>query len=594
MNRCVFRLRSRRIQIGLAALLALSSYSVTLYGQAGSPAHDSEPSFQIRMESNLVLVPVVVRDASGNLVHGLTRSDFKILDQKTEQAIAQFEEEYAQAPASEPSSGSAAAHIHTLPSRFLVLFFDDRNTSFPDLKQARDAADHYFAAGLAPEERVAIFTTNQMLTDFTADPQQIHTALMKVQRASPESSAGRPCPDLSDYQSMQLLEDTNPQSAAWTAALAEANGCSPTEFPVLGSHDVIVTTIRILAERIAARAKTEADATLQGFAKAVQSIAPMPGTRTVLMISPGFVSKDLQRRLEILIDAALRQQIVIDALDPSGVAISSRAFDASKHAEVGPHGLTDLYAVESDRGIAISDVLSQFTRGTGGELFHHRNDLAAGLTLLQAPQSRYILGFAPTEIKHDGKWHALDVSLVSPHKGYTISARRSYVAFATTSSTDARSQPAEISSAGAKPPATVQEAEENEMIREALYAQNDSSELPVAWAAKAVSGSSDSRDVTLFSHLDLESVALQKEGDRNTNRLTYIAAAFDRQNKLIAIKQRHATISVPDERIAKVKKEGVDLDMTLSLASGIYRLRTVVYDSAEHRIAASSRFVSVP
>ena len=94
-----------------------------------------------------------------------------------------------------------------LPGRFLALYFDDLYTSDTDMIQVRQAADDYLAANLQPADRVAIFTSGAMLSDFTSDPKQIHEALSRLE-ASPRALARvHDCPDLSDYQALEMHEN---------------------------------------------------------------------------------------------------------------------------------------------------------------------------------------------------------------------------------------------------------------------------------------------------------------------------------------------------------------------------------------------------
>jgi hypothetical protein len=46
----------------------------------------------------------------------------------------------------------------------------------------------------------------------------------------------------------------------------------------------------------------------------------------------------------------------------------------------------------------------------GGQFFHDRNDLEAGFSALAGSSVYYMLAFAPSEMKLNGKFHALKVS----------------------------------------------------------------------------------------------------------------------------------------------------------------------------------------
>ncbi|MGC2404645.1 MAG: VWA domain-containing protein, partial [Acidobacteriaceae bacterium] len=189
-----------RLRIRLAPSLAIATILLSAFtfpcnlpraqGQSNdqTPAAD-RPATRLKVTSNLVVVRVVVRDAKGKPVEGLRKEDFKLFDSGKEQSIAQFEVEAAV----EPPSPSVTAHgpeqaratlSSALPGRFLALYFDDQYTSDNDLVQVRKAADDYLAASLQPADRVAIFTSGAMLSDFTSDPKQIHEALSKLRASS--------------------------------------------------------------------------------------------------------------------------------------------------------------------------------------------------------------------------------------------------------------------------------------------------------------------------------------------------------------------------------------------------------------------------
>ena len=90
---------------------------------------------------------------------------------------------------------------------------------------ARDAAEHYISTDLQPQDRVAVFTTGAMLTDFTSDPKLLHEALLKL-RTSPRSrTLDHDCPQLSDFQAQQIMENPNNQNIdAWKVANTELAG----------------------------------------------------------------------------------------------------------------------------------------------------------------------------------------------------------------------------------------------------------------------------------------------------------------------------------------------------------------------------------
>ena len=65
---------------------------------------------------------------------------------------------------------------------------------------------------------------------------------------------------------------------------------------------------------------------------------------------------------------------------------------------------------------------------TGGRFFENSNDLQGAYErLASAPEYIYVLGFEPQNLKLDGKYHSLKVTLRSA-KGIVLEARRGYYA----------------------------------------------------------------------------------------------------------------------------------------------------------------------
>src|SRR5256885_17127659 len=89
-------------------------------------------------------------------------------------------------------------------------------------------------------------------------------------------------------------------------------------------------------------------------------------------------------------------------------------------------GFKASYRIEAQ--MAQTDVLGQLADGTGGTFFHNRNDIDEGLRqAVAAPPLSYLLGFSPQNLKIDGHYHTLKVTLTSKQK-FNIQARHGYYA----------------------------------------------------------------------------------------------------------------------------------------------------------------------
>ena len=409
-----FRVPGSRCFAIATGLLAVLSSLCGPWG-AQSQTNDKTPAgtqdqapFQLKVASNLVVVRVVVRDGQGKPVEGLQKEDFRLFDRGKEQAIAQFEAEVSApetptpAPHATPSQPTTApAEAPVAAKHFLVLYFDDLDMSDADVIDARDAADHYLATNLQPSERVAMFTSAAMLSDFTADLKQIHGALFRL-HPHPGMARHSDCPELSDYQALEITQEENPNmSDAWKMAIDEdINRChslNPNEPPPgmrsKDIEDLLETQIRNQARMIVDHSQIQARTSLQGLEQVVNVVSRAPGQRRIILVSPGFMSQSEQYQLDRIIDRALRSEVVISSLDPKGLALLMREADVTSGYTPSPNSgaVGAQHTVETNREMVASDVLAEVAEGTGGEFFHNNNDLTAGFRALAGSQGTYIL-----------------------------------------------------------------------------------------------------------------------------------------------------------------------------------------------------------
>ena len=181
-------LRYWRTHFVLVLGSGLVFFAVRAAGQGAAQQQGTESSGpRLKVTSNLVLVRVVVSDASGRAVLELHEGDFKIFDRGKEQSIVHFEVEspaatdksaagvtspgqISIAPASEASgqvagSGVSGARASGGPANFVALYFDNLSTTDADLVAARKGAEQYLLSSLKPSDRVAIFSSEQILAD---------------------------------------------------------------------------------------------------------------------------------------------------------------------------------------------------------------------------------------------------------------------------------------------------------------------------------------------------------------------------------------------------------------------------------------------
>ena len=600
----------RHLAIVLLAVLTSLSTSPRAQSQTSDQPLQNQTPFQLKVASNLVVVRVVVRDAQGKPVEGLQKEDFHLFDRGKEQSIAQFEAEVSAPQAPTPPSlampgqppPGAPAHARLAPRRFLVLYFDDLDMSDTDVIDARDAADHYLATNLQADERVALFTSSAMLSDFTVDLKQIHDALFRL-HPHPGMARHSDCPELSDYQAQEISQHDNPNSSdAWKVAIDEAiHRChwpDPNNPPpgcnaecVKAMKDSLEGQISNAARNLVDQAETQARMSLQGLEQVVNIVSRAPGQRSIILVSPGFLSQSEQYQLDRIIDRALHSQVVISSLDPRGLALLMREADVTSgympSANSGAVGAQ--HTVDTNREMVAGDVLAEVAEGTGGEFFHNNNDLTAGFRALAGSQGSYILAFAPTDVKTDGKFHALKVTLAEKHKGVSVQARRGY--FATKEGTVAE-EPPHLETRPLTSPAIDSDVQEKERIRAAVLSRTDAQELPVELRTE-ISKAADNDELAVLAHLDTKPLHFHKEGGRNQTTVTFVSVVFDGSGKYVTGQQRQAKVDLPDDDLPKLLVSGMDVKIVFQLKPGTYTIREVITDSEDHHLSAFSRSVEV-
>src|SRR6202023_292166 len=70
--------------------------------------------------------------------------------------------------------------------------------------------------------RVCIFSSGEMLSDFSVDPQKIRATLARLQANVRSITRVHDCPDLSDYQALEITQQNPEYSESWQMALDEA------------------------------------------------------------------------------------------------------------------------------------------------------------------------------------------------------------------------------------------------------------------------------------------------------------------------------------------------------------------------------------
>jgi VWFA-related protein len=534
--------------------------------------HDEPAMFKARV--NLVVVPVVVRDRQGKAIGDFKQEDFQLFDKGKPQFIARFSVEKnaghltkagAAAPPPSPDKPPEDKPAVDLPDRFIAYLFDDVHMKFGELVPARDAAGRHIDKALRSTDRAAIYTTSgHTVQDFTDDKNLLHEALAKL-RLSPVSGQGlRTCPNMTYYMADQIVNRNNP--TVLDAAARDAQVCL--NLPTL---EMATTVAQDAARQELPLGEHETRLAMGVIRDLVRRMAAMPGQRSIILVSGGFVTlmEHATEKSEIM-DRAIRSNVLINSLDARGLYT-----DMPDIARQGTNAVTEriLQEMERETRHRQADVMAELAAGTGATFVQNTNDLdGAFARLATAPEYYYLLAFSPQNLKMDGSFHTLKVTLKNV-KDVNISARTGYYA-----------------------PRHTENAIETARreIEEALFSRDEMDEIPVELHTQFFKSGENAARVSLIVKVDVRHLKFRKEADRNCDELTVVAGLFDRNGVYASGNQKRIEMRLKDETVEKRLDGGLTIRSSFDVKPGAYSVRLVVRDVEGQLMSARNGAVEIP
>jgi VWFA-related protein len=543
-------------------------------------SRDTAPTFKVRV--NLVLVRVVVRDSQGNAVTNLKKEDFQLQDNRKPQTISTFSVETPESHAIVPTvpatptldapapSEAAAPVVSVLPQRFVAVVFDDTDMLMQDAVNVRAASTRLFDS-LAPSDRVGMYTTSGQLTqEFTSDHAKLKESLLGiVPRPLANIQGSFDCPDISYYQADQIVNYHDTQ--ALSIATADTIQCA---FNGDTSQQAAASSMaQSQADRVASTGDQQTDYVYRHLEDTMRRLAAMPGQRVMVFVSPGFIVTTNTREGRDLIDRANRSNIVINTIDARGLYTPDLLGDISNPGagSGSTAGYKSSYRLQAQ--FAQSDILGQLADGTGGTFFQNRNDIDQGLRrAVAAPPLSYLLGFSPQNLKVDGRYHTLKVTLASKQK-FTVQARHGYYA-----------------------PRTIKDPAEaaKQEIQEAIFSQEEIHDVPVELQTQFFKTDQTQAKLAVLTHVDVKGIHFRKAEGRSNDDLTFATAIFDENGNFVTGGEKIVQMHLLDPTLNRLNHSGFTVKSSFDIKPGTYLVRMVVRDAEGEQMAARNGAVVIP
>jgi len=564
-----------------ATITAALACSIFVLAKSKDKEDSSEVKFTARSE--LVLIPTLVTDKSGNHITGLKKEDFTVLENGAEQKVATFEEITSDAQRMtrprNPNEFSNSLAGGSTNRRITLIVLDFINTKFADQAYARQDLLKYLTQSVDQHEPTALYTLTrngiQVIHDFTTDPRVLVAALHKVK--------GDP------VQMVDSDEDVDAMSGTATAA-APGGGGAKGSGGSKGSDSVAseVQNLQAMLQESALNfqsfeQRVAITYTLDGMQQVAQTLAGFPGRKSLIWASGGFpfsvsdntmqlapAGRDTlsdvlplyEHTWQLLNDA----QIALYPVDVKGLQNTALPSISAPTTSASMRNPGQTYRRLSWRQMDTQGTFQTFASMTGGRAYYNSNDLVKGFRdAVNDSAEYYMLGYYLDRSQTKSGWRRLAVKV----KRDRVEVRARSGFFVTNATVDP-------------------ENSRNSDISSALQSPLDYSSLAlVAIWDKIEPGKDPGKKRVNYEIHVAPDAALIDSADHNHVVMDFVALAKTPEGKPVD----HPTgqkidVHLALERLPAIRQQGVAYSGALDLAPGEYAVRFVVRDDLSGRIGS--------
>lgn len=435
--------------LGLCALSSIGALAgqTSMPGQAVDPADAQTPDaapYRIKVKVNRVILDVVVTDAKGKPVQGLTQNDFKVSENGVPQSIRSFDvHSTALAGTAQPP-----LDLHLPPNTFsnlslappdrpvTILLYDMLNTPQDSLPLAH-AALVKFIKGQKGSTRIAIFALTDrlhMLQGFTDDETRL-MASIDAKHLKTGISQLRVA-DTASNTAVLLAGDPSAPAAVQMQSSQTTAANSP-----VGADAVLAQLQNAEAEESAFEVQQQMEITVEAFGQIARFVSALPGRKNLIWMSGSFPSAifpngnvssgsqnefnneiSFNTQVQMAQNVLKESRVAVYPVDVRGLQVDPQFSAAANYA--APPPTTVSFGQQNAAEHATMDSVAD---STGGHAFYNTNGLEEAMNAaLQQGSQYYTLTYAPSDTKADGSDRRIKVTLDNP--SYQLAYRRHYLA----------------------------------------------------------------------------------------------------------------------------------------------------------------------
>jgi VWFA-related protein len=535
--------------------VALALIAVTSSGAGARQSLPRQPSFRAGVE--LIYVNVVVRDKDGNVVRGLTKGDFTLVEDEKPQTLTTFDFEEvpsepmpAAEPAAEPLSpilktpsapgGAPVAAPATEPvdlrnRRLIVLLFDSSSMQPEELERAVSSAREYIDKRLTAADLVAIASVSSALQieqDFTADRETLEHALDRF----------------SGVEGVGFEEGSSP-----TGEESPDDGfvADDSEFNIFNT-----------------------DRRLEAIERLSEALASIQQRKSIVYFSSGITrsGEDNQVQLRAAIDRAVKANVSVYTVDARGLSAVVPGGDARQASRGGTSTFSGRgMAQQFDRQAASQDTLVALASDTGGRAFLDTNDFGGVYTrIISDTSAYYLLGYSSTNPSRDGRFRHIRVKVNKP--GLRVEHRKGYYAnrdFAHSSRDDRERQ-----------------------LQEQLMTDLSSTDMTVWLSTSFFRVAGDRFYVPVSVAVPGSEIPFVRSSDSDRATIDVIGLVRDDQQRPVG--RIRDTVKLAVQQTQDVRRKSVQYETGFVLPPGKYKLKVVLRENQTGAIGSFESDVVVP
>jgi len=520
-------------------------------------AASAQETVTFKVQSNLVVVNVTVRDKSGKPLTNLKKEDFTLLEDDKAQSIAVFELQTLDSevlapvpsgaatvteriPVTQPPAGVGPAKIRFQDKRLIGLFFDFSSMQPAEQLRAQEAAVKFVNTQMTAADMVSIMVFGsqfKVVQDFTADRELL---LSIIKRFRPGESS-----DLA-------VEGAAPDTEESDDNLFVAD---ETEFNIFNT-----------------------DRKLSALETAARKLAVYPEKKALVYFSSGVgkTGMENQAQLRSTVNTAVRSNVAFYPVDARGLIASAPAGDAS---QAGGGGRSGIFSGRTQTGARDKvqdqqETLYTLAADTGGKALLDSNDLAIGITQAQKDvDSYYIIGYYSGNAAQDGKFRRIRVKL-APSIQAKVEYRQGYFA--------------------GKEFKKFNTSDKERQLEEALQLGDPVNELPLAVEVDHFRLGRNSYFVAISVKIPGSAVGFSKKGDKQSAELDFIGQIRDDKGRVVTGVRDGIKAKIGEDAAAEIGRRSLQYDTGVTLAPGRYRLKFLARENLSGKMGTFDADFVVP